>query len=550
MNNIESFFYKKKVLILVPHQDDETNICGGILKTLVNSKCDIYTAYSTNGDYSVPVKVRYKEAIKAHKKLGVRNPNIILLGYSDQYSEEDSHLYMVRENKSWVSRNNKKLTFGTKKCMDFRFNVCNYHNPFNYNSFISDIIMLIEHIKPDIIFSIDFDSHPDHRALCLGLDKALGIVLKDDNNYCPIVYKTFAYPTAYFGQNDFNSINIKSTTFRREKNSEFLYQNPYYSFYDRVRFPVHEKSKSKCLLFNNVYKALKCHKSQVIVSKTFSIINGDQIFWQKRTDNLVLNSKIGVSSGEAKYLNDFITFDCDNIMNGQNEYAHYLNFYWKPTINDKEKKIDISFNRKEKIDELCIYQPCGIPDRIKTIGIFFDDVFYCNVSIQDELKKIVKLKDPIEIKKVSIKLLKVTGKNAGISEIEIFPLRERNNLFIKIMNNEDFIYNNYYNEGDLNIKIYSYNGYESKILDKDEYQLLYNNKPIDEISINNIKDGEVKAILKENNNILDSIKIKKCKKYNLFKNNIINYSNYFFVEIHTIMQKILRKIKKMIKIYS
>lgn len=40
-----------KVLILVPHQDDELNLAAGVLPLLRANK-EVYIAYSTNGDWS------------------------------------------------------------------------------------------------------------------------------------------------------------------------------------------------------------------------------------------------------------------------------------------------------------------------------------------------------------------------------------------------------------------------------------------------------------------------------------------------------------------
>ena len=120
-------------------------------------------------------------------------------------------------------------------------NINNNHSLFNYNNFVQDITDLIKYEKSDVIFTIDFDSHPDHRALSLAFEKAMGIILNSNHNYHPLVYKSFAYPTSYFGVDDFHSKNIKSTSFKTEDNSQFKMQNPYYNLSERVRFQVSKK---------------------------------------------------------------------------------------------------------------------------------------------------------------------------------------------------------------------------------------------------------------------------------------------------------------------
>lgn len=63
-----------KILIVVPHQDDEINLCGGLIKTLSDKNLNnvINVVYITNGDYASPVSMRYSEVIRALKVLGVK----------------------------------------------------------------------------------------------------------------------------------------------------------------------------------------------------------------------------------------------------------------------------------------------------------------------------------------------------------------------------------------------------------------------------------------------------------------------------------------------
>lgn len=53
------------------------------------------------------------------------------------------------------------------------------------------------------------------------------------------------------------------------------------------------------------FKAMASHVSQQAYKRGSRLINGDQIFWKRRTDNIALYADITVSSGEANYLNDF-----------------------------------------------------------------------------------------------------------------------------------------------------------------------------------------------------------------------------------------------------
>ena len=105
---MRSIFSKKKIMIFAPHQDDEINLAGGLIPSLIECDAEVKVVYSTNGDFITKPSTRYKECIKSLSVLGVEKENIIFLGYSDQYSEGVDHLYNTLGNKKWIS--NKKYS--------------------------------------------------------------------------------------------------------------------------------------------------------------------------------------------------------------------------------------------------------------------------------------------------------------------------------------------------------------------------------------------------------------------------------------------------------
>ena len=101
-------FKNKKVLLFVPHQDDEINIAYGLLYKIRNIAESIKVVYSTNGNYVVNEKYRLKEGVESLKNIGITKENIIFMGYSDQIPESTSHLY--HEKKYWIDNKNNFLT--------------------------------------------------------------------------------------------------------------------------------------------------------------------------------------------------------------------------------------------------------------------------------------------------------------------------------------------------------------------------------------------------------------------------------------------------------
>ena len=288
----------------------------------------------------------------------------------------------------------------------------------------------------------------------------------------------------------------------------------------------------------------------MIVEKAFSIINGDQVFWQRSTDSLLYQSTISVSSDNPSYLNDFMYFDCKDIMNGRKKYAEYLNNYWKPSINDLEKRIKIILEKEEILDNLVIYQPCHINDRIKKIEIYFDNTLYKEVELFDSLKEKIKIDSKKSIKVIDIKITETSGNQAGISEIELFKENNKNIKFVKLTSGENFLYDYIYDKP-ISINIYSYNGINSKKMKLSDFIIESNNIELsDNKLVLNGKKGNLKITLKNNHDICDYITIRKNDFIINILNHIINLLNFLLVKYNVFYQKMIRKLKRIIKYYK
>ena len=344
-------FKNKKVLLFVPHQDDEINIAYGLLYKIRNIAESIKVVYSTNGNYVVNEKYRLKEGVESLKNIGITKENIIFMGYSDQIPESTSHLY--HEKKCWIDNKNNFLTKAIYND-DYHYLKYNEHAIFNKHNFLDDIKSIILDEMPDIIICIDFDSHPDHRALSLSFEKALGIILKENNKYHPKVLKAFAYPTSYKGYDDYN-YNNPSTKFLREENGLKTLQNPYYDWDKRIIFKSPSKATNYLYLNNIYFYGLLKHKSQYILNRINQVINNDLVFFERETNNLLNKAKISVSSGNPDYLNDFMLFDTDNITGGINREVVLNEGYTLIDKNDKNKKVTIEFLDEVNINVIKIY---------------------------------------------------------------------------------------------------------------------------------------------------------------------------------------------------
>ena len=120
-----SFFHQNyenlKVLVFVPHQDDEINTTGTLLYSLAQCKARVTLVYTTNGDWETPAEVRFNEAINAAGMLGIPEDNIFFMGYGDNLNSNDNSHLFYHKNTVAKSPAGHTETYGTDTHPDFAF---------------------------------------------------------------------------------------------------------------------------------------------------------------------------------------------------------------------------------------------------------------------------------------------------------------------------------------------------------------------------------------------------------------------------------------------
>ncbi|MBQ1403230.1 MAG: PIG-L family deacetylase, partial [Oscillospiraceae bacterium] len=198
-------FAGKKVMVIVPHEDDELNLFGGLFEEYLKYGSNVKVVFVTNGDLYLPRETRIREAINALSEVGVTEDNIVFLGYGDGYLYK--HLYNAYDGERLISEAGFMETHGA----DFHPAFIEEH-PFTRENYIEDIKACILQEKPDVIFCNDYDSHTDHQAVSLAFEEAMGSILRENFGYQPVVYKGYAYSTAFYAPEDFYSDpNLLST---------------------------------------------------------------------------------------------------------------------------------------------------------------------------------------------------------------------------------------------------------------------------------------------------------------------------------------------------
>lgn len=341
----EQFFHGNSVMFIVPHEDDEINMAGATIYGAIQEGLEVYVVFLTNGDYEYTFDVRCNETYQMAKEIGLPKENIIFLGFGDFIG------YEIIQNKLAIitSHANHDKTYG----FDFASLVMNEAQPYSWSGIIQSLIDVILHFKPDTIIATDYDTHVDHRLCTFTVASAIEWIIKH-TEFRPQLLKGFAYATGYETIDDYYSNNLLSTVINKKAlpSNDFSTGNPTLSWKHRLRIPVSYDCRAGALVTNPIFKAMAAHMSQEGYKRGSRLINGDQVFWRRRTDNLSLNAAIAVSSGEATHLNDFMRFNTENVKSNTYNPKDYM---WIPTIDDIERKAHIEFNKNTIVQVIQLF---------------------------------------------------------------------------------------------------------------------------------------------------------------------------------------------------
>ncbi len=430
----DALFSGKNVLLIVPHEDDDINVLGGVIEEYLHYGSQISIAFITNGDYYGIGETRIREAISLYDFLGLPEDHVIFLGYGDNLHTQDYHIYNAPESEVIPSQIKKTKTWALETHPPFRDG-----HEYTYGNLYADMKDLILECRPNVIFCVDYDPHADHKACSLLFEKVMGDILRSELDYSPKVFKGFGYCTAWGAEHDFFALNIKATA-DIYHNSQIIQAPAVFRWDERLRLPVKAGLLARSLQASPLEEELMFYQSQNAAGRGVAIINGDKVFWQRSTDSLLRNASLTASSGDATCLNDFMLLDSQHIFD---QYHDPFDGTWTPEQNDPDKMVTVMFRQPESIRELVLYDDPDENSSILNAEICFDDgsVFETGpIDPTGAASRFLVEKDGIS--SFYVKLTKTDGKNPGLTEIEAFSdIQSRSSTFLKLMDlNENFAY--------------------------------------------------------------------------------------------------------------
>lgn len=462
MNKLEKG-HKNKILILAPHQDDEIILCGLFLKGMIDDGCIPYVVFSTNGDYESGIgEVRLKESLDTLALYGVPEDNIIFMGYANEYASDGPHIYDARDGQVVCSQYGNNQTFGLDTHPEYCYVKEGIHHLYTRENFKKDMYGILIDIMPDVIFATDAEIHPDHKANSLMLDEVLGMMLREYEDYKPLVLKKENYAASWWGEPDYTCVNNKESRFVGSTYVNFIrsqFYNPYIRWKDRIRLPIDKYVKEMAKEKNIVWKALNVYKSQDAITHYERLLSSDVCFWQRRTDSLTYTADISVSSGEASYLNDFKLYDTTDISRRSTNSWELNAGIWHPEENDDKPCITIELKEETELEDMMIYQEFGGKAQITGGRIVIDKNTTIEVGSFEKKKTTNISLNGIKGKRIDFIIDKYEGRvqDIGIGEIEIYRKKPEYTNYIKLLVDNNFVYDYVMdNSQHRKLKIYRY----------------------------------------------------------------------------------------------
>jgi LmbE family N-acetylglucosaminyl deacetylase len=403
-----------RVLLMVPHEDDELLVGGPMLVNLNHSGYEVYVYIATNGDYyPFESATRAHESLKALKLLGVDRSRVFFGGYGDGW--QGTCLYDSGYHEERISAAGFKETHGPARGIEeWHFIMTGEHAPYTKSAYREDIKELIDRLRPEIIITVGFDSHSDHRALYQMTLEALAILYAKDSSYSPEFLEKFAYEGNLFGKRDFFCYpHLPSAP----PSEDFA---PVFDDWERrICYRVPGNCNTFFLMTNFLFKVLRSYRTQGIWQEADRIINSDTVYWQRNAVNKLLLAEISSSSGEVCWLNDNKLFEP---VSADEIYCDLTTLCFRPEADDNEKTVRVKLKAPSDLKLLLLYfnTPGGISTDI--IATFFykegsEQIIHKFYESKDDFSILRIELDRRTCREFSLSFRKVQG-NLGLGEIE------------------------------------------------------------------------------------------------------------------------------------
>lgn len=237
-------------------------------------------------------------------------------------------------------------------------------------------------------------------------------ILTQYPQYHPTVYKGFGYCTAWLaGADYFSSDNLLST---KKPDAKTWTASAFgYAWEDRVRFPMSSTNLNWIFSNNSVYDSMNQYESQDAWWQADQVLNGDKVFWERRTDSLLYDAEIFIGDEKTDLLNDFKLKDFQTLAGDYCENTGVA-------ILEGEN-VTVQFKDTVTINNICLYDSTDLNATISEGHILFSDGSRVDFSELNADGSVTKLTFPEkQIDWMEIAVTAHSGEGSGLIEIEAF----------------------------------------------------------------------------------------------------------------------------------
>lgn len=274
-----------RILVLVPHQDDELLLTAGLLHRAAMEGRRPMVAMVTNGDYGCSDHTvgyaRLRETIEGLSLIGVPATDLTLLGYADTgMPREDSFiagLYEEQDEHRIHPSHCGTATYGLPEMAELHTLQTGEPASYTRASFVADLQTLLDQTLPDSIITMDLcDTHGDHSGLFEFTRDELRR-RKEAGGVIPSLYVGVVHSPA--GDENWplrNGIQPLTCPENLETESDLRWA-------DRISIPVPDDMLDEDRSRNLKYRAISCHRTALkpdAVDFLYSFVKADEVFWK------------------------------------------------------------------------------------------------------------------------------------------------------------------------------------------------------------------------------------------------------------------------------
>lgn len=277
----------KRIMVIVPHQDDEVLMTGGVIRSAVLAGVGVEVVMATNGDcgcgdFSVG-RARLRESLEGLRVLGLGEEKLHILGYADTgMPASDSfltHLYEEKDGKRCFPSLCSGCTYGLAEKPEYHMQKYGVHADYCRDSFRSDLKEIILEKRPECIFTTsEYDMHGDHSALYRFVCEVLDEIDGELGGYSPELYTGIVHSNA--GDDNWP----KQDTARFDCPQGFDEETGLV-FEERICIPVPEEMRLCHGEENLKYRALLQYETALepgAYAFLMSFVKEEEIFWKVR----------------------------------------------------------------------------------------------------------------------------------------------------------------------------------------------------------------------------------------------------------------------------